>query len=155
MKPAMTPTEIHERLIEGFLANDLDGLVGLYEEDAVWIPGPGDAPIRGLPAIREAFARLGNFTITEGTMDPTMCLERNDLALTSCKWHFIATAPDGNAVEFTGRGTEVMHRQPDGSWLHLLDNPWNDVKLLQPDGSWVDVLESPWSEAALQQATSA
>ncbi len=29
--PARTPTEIHERLVREFLANDLYDLVGLYE----------------------------------------------------------------------------------------------------------------------------
>lgn len=154
MEPARTPTQIHERLVTGFLANDLDGLVSLYEEDAVWMPGPGETQIRGLPAIREAFARLQTFKITDGTMEPTLCMERDGVALTSCKWHFKALAPDGSKLEFRGRGTEVMHQQPDGTWLHLIDNPWNEVQLLQPDGSWVEVNESPWSAAALEQAKS-
>lgn len=150
--PARTPTEIHALLTKRFLADDIDGLVALYEDDAVWMPGPGEAPIRGLPAIREAFARLMNFKMIEGEMEPTLCLERDDLALTSCRWQFKATGPDAQVYEFTGRGTEVMRRQPDGTWLHHIDNPWNEVKLRQPDGTWIEVTESPWSVAALEQA---
>ena len=34
------------------------------------------------------------------------------------------TATDGDApVEISGRGTIVSRRQPDGSWLIVLDNP--------------------------------
>jgi len=154
-KPARTPTEIHEVLLAAFLANDLDGQVGIYEDDALWKPGPGEELIRGLSAIREAFARLGNFKITEGCMDPTMCMERDDLALTSCKWHFKAVTPDGSPVEFRGKGCEVMRQQPDGTWLTHIDNPWNEVEILQPDGSWVELAQSPWSEAALAQDKSA
>jgi len=155
MEPARTPTEIHERLGTGFLTNDLDALVSLYEDDAVWMPGPGEEPIRGINAIREAFARLMNFTILDGTMDATLCMERDGLALTSCKWYFKTHAPDGSEIELRARGTELMRQQPDGSWLHLIDNPFNDVEMRQPGGSWTEVKESPWSEAALAQAKSA
>lgn len=151
LEPARIPTEIHKRLVTGFLANNLDGLVGLYEQDAVWMPGPGEKPIRGLPAIREAFARLQSFKITAGTMGPTMCMERDGLALTSCKWQFKAIAPDGTEIEFRGRGVELMRQQADGTWLHHIDNPWNEVELRQPDGNWVAVKESPWSASALAQ----
>ena len=132
LEPARTPTEIHERLGPEILANDLDGLVGLYEQDAVWMPGTGEAPIRGLAAIRQAFARLQSFKITDVKMEPTLCMERDGLALTSCKWHFKALAPDGKPVEFRGRSAEVMRQRPDGAWLHLIDNPWNEVESLQP-----------------------
>ena len=27
-------------------------------------------------------------------------------------------------VEISGSGTEVMRRQPDGTWVNLIDTPW-------------------------------
>ena len=84
-------------------------------------------------------------------MEPTLCMVRDGLALTSSKWYFKAVAPDCSPVEFRGRGCEVMRQQPDGSWLTHIDNPRNEVEVPQPDEGWVELSQSPWSEAALKQ----
>jgi ketosteroid isomerase-like protein len=35
------------------------------------------------------------------------------------------TDPDGNPVELSGRATEVLRRQDNGSWLVVIDDPWS------------------------------
>ena len=39
-------------------------------------------------------------------------------------WTLSAADPDGNAIELAGRTSDVARRQPNGSWLMMIDNPW-------------------------------
>lgn len=39
------------------------------------------------------------------------------------EWSFNGTGPDGKAVTITGKVTDVLHRQSDGNWHILIDNP--------------------------------
>ena len=39
--------------MERFNAGDIDGLVALYEEDAIFVPEPGGKPLVGRDAIRD------------------------------------------------------------------------------------------------------
>ena len=155
MTSATTPIAIHEQLEKALLANDAESLVRCYEHDAVWVPGSRGAPLSGTAAIREALSHLQRFRITGGGIKPTLKMERDGLALTSCEWHFRAVLPDGTPADFRGKGFEVMRRQADGSWLTHFDNPWNDVEVLQPDGTWVELLGDPCDMASLAEPMSA
>jgi ketosteroid isomerase-like protein len=46
-------------------------------------------------------------------------IEMGDLALMSNEWHF--TSDD---VELSGITAEVARRQPNGTWLYVIDNPY-------------------------------
>jgi ketosteroid isomerase-like protein len=38
-------------------------------------------------------------------------------------WSATAPGPDGKPVTVTGNNVEVVRRQPDGTWLFVIDNP--------------------------------
>jgi len=48
----------------------------------------------------------------------------SSLALLITEWSINGTKPDGTTINLTGRGTIVFRRQPDDSWLMLIENPW-------------------------------
>ena len=121
--PARTPTQVHEMFTEAFLAHDLDGVMALYDADALMAPLAGGPPVRGKDAIRKVIAALLAMNPRDGGLETVFCLERDDLALMRSKWHFIGDGPDGNPVEMIGSGFEVMHRNADGTWVHLIDSP--------------------------------
>jgi uncharacterized protein (TIGR02246 family) len=121
---ARTPKQVHEFFTKAFQDHDLEGLMSLYDPDAVMIPEPGKPPVRGHAAIRAALDRLQSLKPRDGNLETVFCIERDDLALMRSKWHFTGTAPDGHLIKMPGSGTEVMRKQADGSWVHLLDNPW-------------------------------
>lgn len=110
-KKAQTPEEISRLFVELSNAGDADGVAGLYAEDAVMAYPPGRTTV-GRAAIRELWASVlahgPHFEYEEGL--PTLVL--GDIALTS-------TAPKDNA----GARAQVVRRQPDGSWLRILDQP--------------------------------
>jgi ketosteroid isomerase-like protein len=88
-----------------------EGLALLYESDAVLAFPPGEQTV-GREAIRHLMERLLS-NVSEFAVEvalPTMRFE--DLALTS-------TRPADN----TGGRVQVSRRQPDGTWLRILDRP--------------------------------
>ena len=99
-----------------FGAGDLDGLMELYEDDAVFTNARG-AHI-GSEAIREILAGYLS-TGASITMNDSVAFEAGDLALVH--WSWTMDFPDGRQAE--GATAEVLRRQPDGSWRFLIDNP--------------------------------
>lgn len=118
----MSPAQGDEVWMERFNAGDIDGLVALYEEDALFVPEPGGKPMVGREAIRDFCV---NFPITEATVEfrPRAILERDSDALTYSDWTIRGNGPDGpTAME--GQATVLMRKQADGTWLIAMDDPF-------------------------------
>jgi ketosteroid isomerase-like protein len=108
---AMEPEDLTRLFVERANGKDAAGVAALYEENAVMAYPPGSRTV-GRDAIRELWAKaLPNMPRFEPEESlPT--LVSGDIALT-------ATAPKDKA----GARAQVARRQPDGSWLRLLDQP--------------------------------
>ena len=119
--PASQPAEIHELFQAAFNARDTQAIVALYEENAVFVTGPG-ASVTGRAAIGEAFQAFF-------AMKPVMRLEtasvlqNTDLAMLEGRWVLIGAGPEGDPVQLTGTSHEVVRRQPGGAWLYAIDDP--------------------------------
>jgi uncharacterized protein (TIGR02246 family) len=119
------PERMHAAFAEAYNAGNLEDLVALYEPDAVLIPQPGQR-VAGISAIRES---LVGFVNLKGSMqiETLSCLRSGDLALLQAKWNLSATGPDGKPFELSSRTAEVVRKQPDGSWLFVVDNAFADA----------------------------
>jgi uncharacterized protein (TIGR02246 family) len=97
--------------VERANAGDAEGLAALYEPDAVLAFPPGETTV-GRDAIRVACEALLAHT-SQFELEEAMPTVRNgDLALTS-------TVP----ADGSGGRVQVARRQPDGTWLRILDRP--------------------------------
>jgi ketosteroid isomerase-like protein len=107
-QPARRPEDLGRFFVQRANQEDLDGLVALYEPGAVMATGPGQT-VAGTSAIRQQLERFldGRPQLT-GESQPAV--EFGDLALTSTSFQGGATA-------------EVARRQPDGTWLWVIDQP--------------------------------
>lgn len=120
--PARTPEEVHRLWAELFSAGDLDGLVDLYEPDAIIAARPGRA-VTGYTALREV---LESFLAPEAKFDLQFqeALQCGDIALLYSRWTLIGTRPDGREVNVRGFTSDVVRQQADGSWRFVIDNPY-------------------------------
>lgn len=108
--PLTDPNDLARQFVERANARDVDGLVALYEPDAVLAFPPG-AIATGHAEIRSTYQE---FLATEPVLvpgRPRPALVSGDLALTSTE------LADGTIT------VEIAHRQPDGSWLWAVDQP--------------------------------
>ncbi len=119
--PASHPAQLHELCQNAFNTRDDEALGALYEEDAVFVTGPGTF-ITGRAAIRKAY-------VSFWAMKPVMRLEtasvvvNGDLALLEGKWVLVGASAEGDPVHITGTSHEVVRRQPGGAWLYAIDDP--------------------------------
>lgn len=51
-------------------------------------------------------------------------LEAGDTVALSGQWQLTGKGSDGSAMEMSGKRVEVLRRQPDGTWLFVLDHPF-------------------------------
>lgn len=107
---ATTPGDLHRLLAERGNAGDLDGILELYEPDAV-VTFDRDNPAAGHAAIRDAFADVIATNVTFSAEGQRPYVETGDLAITSAK-----LGPRAYTCE-------VARRQPDGSWRWVIDIP--------------------------------
>ena len=123
--PATEPEQMHGLFEQAFNAGDIESLMALYEPDAVLVPQPG-AVAEGTAAIRES---LRWFLDRGGriALDTKLVLRSGDLAFLANRWKLTgATMPDGSPAELGAATAEVARRQPDGTWLYVIDNAWGD-----------------------------
>lgn len=107
-KPAKEPNDLERFFVERANAGDVEGLLALYEPNAIVANGDREMAI-GLNEIRQFFVR---FLDNRPQLDPSIqapALCSGDLALTSSR------LSNGDIT------AEVARRQPDGSWLWVVD----------------------------------
>lgn len=107
-EPARDPQDLERLLVARQHAGDVDGMVELFEDDAVVDVGEGRL-IRGAHAIRAYFEgiRAEGRRFEIGVQQDGVV--SGDLALTSTR------LPDGSVT------AEVARRQPDGTWRWVID----------------------------------
>ena len=120
--PARNPEELDRLFSEALNSGNLDALVALYEPQATLTPEPGQV-VTGAQAIREALSAFVALKPTL-TLEVKTLAQTGDIALTSAQWALSGIGPDGNQTTMSGYSVEVSRRQPDGSWLFVIDTPW-------------------------------
>jgi uncharacterized protein (TIGR02246 family) len=108
---AWQPEDLTRLFVECANARDAAGLAALYEEQAVMAYPPGSVTV-GRDAIRALWERALAQAPRFEPEPPLPALVSGDIALTA------TIARDG-----AGARAQVARRQPDGSWLRLLDMP--------------------------------
>jgi len=119
--PARSPEQLHQFFTEAFNAGDIDALMALYESGASIEPEPGKL-VEGTDAIREV---LSGFLDLKGkiSVETKKAIQTGDLELLHGQWSLTGTGPDGSPVNLSGNSTEVVRRQPDGTWFYAIDLP--------------------------------
>ncbi|MQA96045.1 MAG: hypothetical protein GEV11_15845 [Streptosporangiales bacterium] len=107
---ASRPEDLGLLLLQRLNAGDVDGLVALYEPDAVLAFPPGEVTV-GSDDIREVYTDLLADRPRFEPGRPQPALINGNLAVTSTR------LPNGDVT------VEVARRQPDGSWLWVIDQP--------------------------------
>lgn len=125
--PIQAPEQIHQAFTDAFNNRDIDGLMALYEADCAIVPQPG-ALATGADQVRDVLMGLLSLN---GQIDlrTAEVIEVGDLAFLSCRWTLEATDGDGKPMTIGGTTAEVARRQPDGSWLYVIDHPVFDQSM--------------------------
>ena len=119
---AMSPAHLMVLFAERAGKGDVDGLVALYEPDAVFEPEIG-VVLRGVDQIRPALVELAAMAPRiEYAGDPDVVIV-DDIAIVANNWTMTAELPDGMMICQGGLSADVLRRQPEGHWRVLIDQP--------------------------------
>ena len=118
MSKAAKPEDLTRLFVAAANRGDAAGVAALYEEEAVMAYPPGGRTV-GRAAIQATWEQVLAQAPHFEPEDPLPTLVSGDIALTA------TVAKDG-----AGARAQVVRRQPDGSWLRLLDQP----EFTQPEG---------------------
>jgi ketosteroid isomerase-like protein len=108
---AMKPEDVTRLVAERLNAGDVAGVAALYEPEAV-LAYPADQPTTGREAIMAVYQQMADGGAKFGIEVSLPTVRFEDLALTSTR-----------SADNTGVRVQVLRRQPDGSWLRIIDRP--------------------------------
>jgi len=120
--PAKTPQELQSLFVAAFNSSDLNALLALYEPNAALATQSG-LPQVGTEKLGDSFRTIIGM---KGKMaiDTIYAVETDGIALLRGSWSMESMTPVGKAVTMKGHSIEVARRQPDGSWLFVIDHPF-------------------------------
>lgn len=108
---AAEPEDLTRLFVERANAGDAEGLAALYEPDAVVAFPPGQLTV-GREAILALYTTMLAAKPQFRLEEPLPTLQIGDLGLTATP-----------ALDEAGARAQVVRRQPDGTWLRVLDRP--------------------------------
>jgi|ABEF01.1.fsa_nt_gi ketosteroid isomerase-like protein len=121
--PAQKPEECDLLLLEAIGKEDLDAAVAMYEPNATFVVS-ADQVVTGQAAIREVLqgfiAAKATFNVEAVTAIPSA---DGSVAVTRVKGSSTSPGPDGQPVTTPLHSVEVVRKQPDGTWLFIIDDP--------------------------------
>jgi len=113
---ARSATDLIKLFSERFSAGDIDGLVELYEDDAVFPNHHGT--YKGIEQIRPVLQGYIN-SGAKIEFNRQVSFETGGIALVQNGWTLTTTG--GDLV--TGVSVEVAREQSDGTWKYIIDSP--------------------------------
>ena len=115
-------TGVIERWTKAFIAGDLDAIMEVYEDDAVFVMPSMEIVATGKAEIRAAWAGL----LALGSVVSVDIIERHehiDGNTAYAHQHGVLKGEmGGEPVEIPFRATEVMRRGADGNWRYVIDH---------------------------------
>ncbi|MFZ5862013.1 MAG: YybH family protein [Nitrospirota bacterium] len=116
------PAETVRQLIDALNNGNLEAALALYDPQAVMVAEPGQV-VTGKAALRKA---LQGFIALRPTIRSVKraVVETGDVAQYCGEWTLAGTDPTGKLVSMSGKSSDVLCKQADGTWKIVVDNPW-------------------------------
>lgn len=112
--PATSPEQLSQLFSQAIGRGDLEAVMALYEPGAVFLTQSGDLR-SGTDAIRQEMAPLADMK-PEFKINVDKVVSSGDITLMYSTWSV-------SNPQSSGRAIEVARRQPDGTWLYVVDDP--------------------------------
>jgi uncharacterized protein (TIGR02246 family) len=115
------PRENHRRFQDAWNTRDVEALLDLYDENAVYVAS-AEQELRGREAIRAMLEPMTALGI-ENRLELLRLTQNGDTALERTRWTMQFPGEDGKTNEQSGFSTVVLRRGSDDRWRMILDDP--------------------------------
>lgn len=114
--PARNPEEICSLFTKFMAEGDVDGLLSVYDSDVVFLNEAGDV-VKGKQEMKR---QLAPFADARARFDFQIkqIIQSGDIALMHTLWNI------SSPRRMSAYAIEVARRQPDGTWLWLIGDPF-------------------------------
>jgi uncharacterized protein (TIGR02246 family) len=123
MGHAHNPADVYPALLKAFSAGDVDATVACYEPQACFVLKSGHAA-RGVDELREMYRATFSYKPDLELEVRKIISAGDDLVLVIVEWKSKIISASGEAKVWAGTATDIVRRQPDGTWKLALDNPY-------------------------------
>ena len=113
--PASKPEDVGRLIVEAIGNGDVDAVIAMYEPEAA-MPNQQGEVTSGTDALRQ---NLAPFIASKPDLkvEVEKVIRAGDIALLYSRWSMTKPEPA------SGRTVAVARRQPDGTWLFIVDDP--------------------------------
>jgi uncharacterized protein (TIGR02246 family) len=123
MSRAQGPADVHPVYLEAFNAADVDATVACYESQACFISKSG-REAHGIFELRKLYRAMFSYKPQLKLEVRKIVQAGDDLALVIVEWASKAILASGEIEALSGTATDVVRKQPDGTWRLAIDNPY-------------------------------
>jgi uncharacterized protein (TIGR02246 family) len=121
MDKAYNAADVHPIYMKAFNVGDIEAIVACYESDGCFVSASGRIA-RGSTELREVYRKtFANRPAFQLDVRKVLAAG-NDLALVIGEWTSRAQTPNGDIKVWSGTYTDIVRKQPDGTWKLVLDN---------------------------------
>ena len=117
------PADVYPTLLKAFNAGDIDAILACFESQACFVLKSGDTA-RGTVELRKMFQATLSYKPDLKLNVSKIIPAGDDLALVIVKWTSKIVSSSGETKVWTGTATDIVRRQPDGTWKLALDNAY-------------------------------
>lgn len=118
-------------MTQAFQNKDIARVMASYEDQATVVFEPG-SPISDLIQIEQMFGGMAMVNPVFEYSKGHEVIVNGDIAMHIAPWSMTGRSPDGQNIAQSGLSVAVLHRQTDGHWKMVIDNP-HGSRLLPQD----------------------
>ncbi|MCJ8012954.1 DUF4440 domain-containing protein [Paenibacillus sp. KQZ6P-2] len=132
-KPVMNPEDMNPAFAEAYNSGNIDSLLALYEPQGILI-NPNGGIDQGIDHVRKTLEDL--LQLKGNMVSKNMyCIPFENMALMRAHYILHTVDADGNPIQIQGHTSEIVRKQPDGSWLYIVDHPFGADPILETDAA--------------------
>jgi len=115
---------LNQQFDAAFNSKNAQAIAALYAADAIVMPAPAGAVVKGRQAVAEFFGGLIQAGVIEHALTMKEAIVTDTLATQAGNWAAAMVGEDGVKQQFGGNVQVVFQKQADGQWL-AVTHIWN------------------------------
>ncbi|MBF4987777.1 nuclear transport factor 2 family protein [Methylophilus sp. 14] len=115
---------LNQQFDAAFNSKNAQAIAALYAADAIVMPAPAGAVVKGRQAVAEFFGGLIQAGVIEHALTMKEAIVTDTLATQTGNWAAALIGEDGAKQQFGGNVQVVFQKQADGQWL-AVTHIWN------------------------------
>lgn len=118
----LQPQDMNQAFADAYNSKNIQQIMKLYTKDAKLVNEDGTvaAGLTQIQKIQTELLKIGGHFTAKNLSTVVV----GDTALLNAHWHISTKDKNGKPLELSGFTSEIVKKQPNGTWLYVIDNPF-------------------------------